>query len=180
MQTLTIVVVGGLALLFWFLSQRRVKRLQTYTDRFARAFCEAYDHVLPTTEVPDALRYDQTEGGALRVLPGERQPDQIRALFEKGVDDYIMERLRAMYALRDEAQALLTTVNLVGNKYNAVLNHCYDLANLFFSFVDDPAKLTTKEDLERFSSYLNRQKFLRNTTLASIVSEDCKAEIAVA
>ncbi len=180
MQMLAIVIVGGLAVLFWLLSQRRVRRLQTYTDRFARAFCEAYDHALPTTDVADALRYDQTEGGTICVLPGERQPEQIRALFDRGVDEYILERLHVMYTLRDEAQALLTTVNLVGKKYNAVLNHCYDLTNLFFSFVDDPAKLKTKEDLEHFTSYLNRQKFLRNTTLAAIVSEDCKAEIAVA
>ena len=178
MRGVAILVVGAVACLFWWLSTRRVKRLHVYTDQFARAFCEAYDHVLPTVEVAETLRYTRTESGRIEVLPADQQPEPIKALLEKGVDSFIMDRLRDMFRLRNEAQSLLTTFNLVEKKFNSALNRCYDLTNLFFSFVDDPSKLRTQDDLDNFSFYLNKQAFLRSTTLASIISEECKQEIS--
>ena len=180
MQWLSILIVAAVAALFWWLSKQRERRLYAYTDPFARAFCEAADHLLTGFDANATLRYRVEDGGYLTVLPAEEQPEAIRALLQKGVDAYVMERLRTMYRMRDEAQALLTTVNLVGEKYNAALNHCYDLSNLFFSFVDDPRKLKTMGDLSTFNEYLQKQAFIRNTTLAAITSDACKREISVA
>lgn len=177
MQQLSILIVGGVAVLFVLLSAVRVKRLHVHTDRFAKAFCRAYDHLLPTPEVTETLRCERSEGGAVRALAAAEQPEPICALLEQGVDAFILDCLHEMYAERDAAQALLTSVNLVGNKFNAALNRCYDLANRFFGIVENPARLKTEDDLECFSTYLNKQKFLRQTTLASIISDECKTEI---
>ena len=178
MQGAAVLIIGAVAGLIWWLSTCRVKRLHVYTDQFARAFCQAYDHALPATGVTEVLRYERTESGLIQVLPPEEQPEPIRTLLEKGVDAFIMDRLREMFQYRQDAQNLLTTINLVEKKFNSAMNRCYDLTNLFFSFVDDPSKLRTQEDLDNFTFYLNKQGFLRNTTLASIVSEECKKEIS--
>ena len=172
-----ILIVAVFAGILTLLSTLHVKRVRVFTDQFARAFCQAYDHVLPAIDITETLRYETMDGGVIRVLPASEQPEPIRGLLEHGVDGYIMDCLREMYTQRDQAQALLTSVNLIEKKYNAVLNHCYDLANLFYSFVADPSKLTTKEDYNVFSAYLNKQSFLRNTTLPSIISDACRKEI---
>lgn len=179
MEWVSILVVGAVAILFWWLSNQRVKRLHAFTDRFALAFCEAAEHVLPAYTDALVLQYRKSESGLITVLPAEEQPDGMRDILSRGVDAYVMERLRTMYQMRDEAQALLTTVNLVGDKFNAPMNYCYDLSNLFFSFVDDMRKLRTQEDLKSFTDYIEKQKFIRNTTLAAIVSDACKMKISV-
>ena len=180
MQWLSIVIVAAVALLFWWLSKQRERRLCAFTDPFARAFCEAADHLFTGVPQDAVLRYRRLDGGYMEALPAEEQPEAIRRIFEQGVDVYIMERLRTMYAMRDEAQSMLTSVNFIKDKYNMALNNCYDMANLFFSFVDDPSKMKTDDDLAAFTYFLQKQAFIRNTTFAAIVSDACKREISVA
>ncbi|MEG1524179.1 MAG: hypothetical protein RRZ24_02105 [Clostridia bacterium] len=179
MRIFAITIVAGLAILFWWLSSLRVKKLHVHTDLFAKALCEAADHVMLQPSTTEKLQYTTDDHGDICVLPESDQPQGIRQLIARGVDEYIIDRMHTLYQMREEAQSLLTSVTLVGNKYNAVLNRCYDLTNLFFSFLDDPSRLTTQKELEDFHFFLQKQDYLRNVTLASIVSEACKQEISI-
>lgn len=178
-KVLGILIVGVVAALFWALSGLRKRRIQPQLDAFAKAFCEASDHLLGTVRQFGVVATEPAGGGLVRVLPAGEQPSALSELFERGVDGYVMERIRDMFRLRAEAQAHLTTVNLIGKRINGVLNHVYDMANISFSVINDQNVLLKAEDLESFRLFLNKQDYIRNTTLASIVSEACKREIAI-
>ncbi|MDO4572203.1 MAG: hypothetical protein Q4C13_02455 [Clostridia bacterium] len=178
-RTLGILIVAAVAVLFLLLSGLRRRRIQPYIDAFAKAFCEASDHLLGSTRSFGAIATEWTGGGLIRVLPAEEQPEALRALLERGVDDYVLERIRSMFELRAEAQKHLSVINLIGKKVNGVMNHVYDMANVSFSVINDQSILLKKEDLESFQQFLNKQAYIRNTTLASVVSEACQKEIAL-
>lgn len=178
MQILSIAIVAALAAFLWWLSNRREQRLHAYTDEYSRAFLEAAEHIGAKVDLNAALNTERTADGNLRILPKEDQPEVVRAMFEIGADAYVMERLRAMYALREKTQANLTTVNLIGNKFNAVLNSTYNMANYFFMAINKPGAVLTEKEFADAQLFLQKQRLLRNTTLASIVSEECAREIA--
>ena len=59
-----------------------------------------------------------------------------------------------------------------------MLNRVYDVTNLSFSIIDNPRVVLSAEQVEDFHFFLNKQAYIRNTTLAAIVSADCKTAIA--
>ena len=182
MQLASVLVIAAVAGLIWWLSLVRTKWVQKHTDAFAKAFCEAADHNLPGGAHACAtlrLNYERSDSGMIRVLADEDQPEGLRQMFKRGVDDYTMDRIRIMFEERAQAQARLTSINLIGGKYNAVLNRCYTMTNQFYLFVKDRSQLKTQEDLELFQIYLQKQDYLRNTTLASIVSDACRQSILI-
>ena len=178
-QSLGILVVAALAVLFVILSGVRKKRIEPYLDAFAHAFCELSDHVLGDSRGTAAqLSTEHSEGGALHARPAEFQPEAIREILSRGADAYALQRIQTMYESRGKAQEHLANFNLIGKKINGVLNRVYDLANLSLSIINDPDLLTTQQDLDDFQFFLQKQTYLRNTTLASIVSEECRRAIA--
>ena len=172
---LAVAIVAALLILT---SQLRHKRIYPYLDAFAQAYCEAADHVLHGRVIPDTPAVERLDGGGVALLPAEAQPEAVRSLLEQGIDDYVMQRLRTMYEMRAKAQEHLTGINYVGKKINGVLNRCYDLANLSFSIINDPTVVRREEHLDEFRFFLTKQRFLRTTTLASVVSEECRKKLA--
>ena len=175
---LPVLVVAVIAGLFYFLTQYRIKRLHTPCDRFSEAFCNAADHVLRGYVGNGEIAYDVGDGGRVTLRPVREQPVEMQLLLQNGIDDAVMEQMRIMYGARDEAQALLGGVTLVGDKYNSVLNRVYDLANLSFSFLNDPSLVRSREDVEELTYFLTQQDHIRNVTLTAIVSDTCKQKIA--
>ena len=177
MQSWSILFIAAMALIIWLLSSLREKRVHAFTDAYCKAFVEAAEHIGAHPGVQAALNTERTPEGNLRVLPADDQPETVRAMLAIGADEYIMERLRAMYDLRDKAQAQLSAINLIGKKYNAVLNSTYKMANMFFLAVSKPGVIMMEKDCTDAQYFLQRQRDLRNTTLASIASVDCAREI---
>ncbi len=177
-KLVAIIIVAAAAALILFSSRLRRKRIQPYLDDFATAFCEASDHLLGSANFFGTLKTEAAGNQRFRVLAADEQPEAIRALFERGVDDYVLERIRSMFQLRDEAQKHLTSVNLIGKRVNGVMNRVYDMANLSFSIINNPELPLKESDLQDFDFFLNRQEYIRNTTLAAIVSDECRARIA--
>ena len=178
MQYLSIALIGAVAIFFWWLSTKRVKKIQKYTDPYAVAFCEAADHLIGSGPFMAGLCYDTTDGGGIRVRPVEEQPEAIQEMIHRGVDDYAVTRIHTMYQMREEAQQLLTSNNLIGDRFNMVLNHTYNLTNLVYTVLSDITMIKNPSDLNDFNTYLQKQGYLRNVTLASVISEDCKKNIA--
>lgn len=178
MEILSVVIVAAIALFFWWLSSTRAKRIQAYTDEFARAFVDLADYLGVKPDLHAALHTERTVDGGNRVLPREDQPENIRAMMDLGADDTVMRCLEKLYRQREEAQAHLTTINLIGDKYNTVLNSCYDDANVFCLAISKPGALLNDKQLESVNIFLQKQRLLRNKTLPAIVSDDCAREIA--
>lgn len=173
-----ILVVGAMAALFVVLSGVRRRRIQPQLDDFARAFCRVSDHLLGTTQRFGVIAVESAGGDMVRVLPAEAQPVAFCELLERGVDEYAMECLRDMFRLRAEAQAHLTSINLIGKRINGVLNHVYDMTNVSLSVLHDRSVPLKKEEWESVQLFFNSQAYIRSTTLASVVSDPCKKEIA--
>lgn len=178
MQVFTVVIVGAMAAFLWWLSTLRAKKIQQFTDPYAEAFCKAADHVLGTSPINASLNYEKVEGGQIHVRPVEDQPEIIQEIVRRGVDAYALSQINDMYLYRDKAQELLTTVNLIGKRYNMVMNHTYSLTNLFFTVLADITMIKSEKDLDDFHSYLQKQEYLRTSALASITSEACQKRIA--
>ena len=177
-EILGILIIAAVAGLIVLLSEVRKKRIQPYLDAFARAFCEASDHLLGDVDTHGVIQTEPIGNGAQRLLPAEQQPSAVCALLERGVDDYIHQKIREMFNQRAEAQAHLTGFNLIGKRVNGVLNRVYDLANISFSIIDNPSTPLSADDVKDFDFFLNKQAYIRNTTLAAIISDKCKAAIA--
>ena len=183
-------LVAGMVVLICFISAIREKKVQVFTDEFAKAFIEASDHILGTSFVVDQLKYkidtmvegkgrERKDPKKVQVIlaPPEEQPEALRDLFQNGIDDYILERFRTMHIKRDGAQLYLTSTNLIEKRYNSALNRIYDIANISFSALKDYSVIQTLEDVENFHFFLTKQDFLRNTTLASIMSREAKRSV---
>lgn len=155
------------------LSKLRRKRIQPFIDAFAEAYCKVTDHVLNGCNVIDKVGYETEEGGYVRALPTEDQPDAVRQVFERGVDADDIEQIRTMFSMQQETQAYLTSFNLIGKKINLIMNRCYDLTNLCLSLIDDPSKIRIKKDIEELEFYFSRQKKIREELLKEIVSREC-------
>lgn len=177
-QLLSVGLIAVIAIGILFLSQIRKKRIQPYIDAFATAFCEVSEHILPKEGIAETLAVKPLEAGRVRALPKEQQPEPIRALIEKGIDEYALERLRTMFAMRMKAQEHLSSFNLIGKKINGVLNSTYDLVNLSLSIIHDPSIVKTADDVNEFRRFTQKQRELRTKTLASVASEEWKEKYA--
>lgn len=174
-----ILVVAAMAALILLLSYVRKRRIQPYLDAFARAFCEASAHLMNGTGPAGRVRTEALADGRLRLLPAAEQPAGVRAALEKGADDYMMTRLGTMCEMRAAARTHLTTFNLIGRRINSVLDRVYDLAEQTAVILRQPDAALSASALEDLDFFLNRQAYIRGTTLSAIVSEACKADIVV-
>ena len=93
-QLLSVGLIAVIAIGILFLSQIRKKRIQPYIDAFATAFCEVSEHILPKEGIAETLAVKPLEAGRVRALPNEQQPEPIRALIEKGIDEYAAHHVR--------------------------------------------------------------------------------------
>lgn len=184
-----LVIVGVVILIFW-MSGIREKRVQVFSDEFCKAFLEASDHILDGSLKDEKLKYtiestvdsrgreiNSTKRILIKLAPLEEQPEALQLLFHKGIDSFVLERFQTMYVKRDGAQLYLTSINLIEKKYNSALNRIYDIANLSFCALKDYSELRTLEDVENFHFFLHQQEFLRNTTLAAIMSKEAKRSL---
>lgn len=174
-KILPMLLITAIVVLIFFLSYIRERRVQKFTDEFCKAFMEASDHILDVPLNGEKLKYSidaSTATVLVKLAPLEEQPEAIRRLFEKGIDDYVLDRFKTMHIKRDGAQMYLTSINLIEKKYNGAMNRIYDVANISFSALDDFSVLKTQEDIDDFHFFLYQQDFIRNTTLASIMSRD--------
>lgn len=168
-------LITGIVILIFLLSYLRERRVQKFSDEFCKAFIEASDHILDVTLQEEMLKYTQDPNTVLvKLAPLEEQPEALRKLFEKGIDDFVVERFKTMHIKRDGAQLYLTSINMIEKKYNGAMNRIYDLANVFFSALEDYSVLKTKEDIDNFHFFLYKQEFIRNTTICSIMSKGQK------
>lgn len=168
-------LIAIVVVLIFSLSYIREKRVQKFTDEFCKAFIEASDHILDIPLNDEKLKYSKdasTVKKLVKLSPLEEQPEALRKLFEKGIDDYVLDRFKTMHIKRDGAQQYLTSINMIEKKYNGAMNRIYDIANISFSALDDFNVLKTQEDVDDFHFFLYQQDFIRNTTLASIMSRD--------
>ena len=155
------------------LSKVRGKKVQPFIDSFADAYCKVTDHVLHCGNIVEKVAVQAEDGGYVSALPNEQQPESVRAIFEQGVDETDLEQIKTMFEMRSEVQEYLTSFNLIGKNINLIMNRCYDLVNLCLSFIDDPSKIRTKDDLKELSFYFTKQKKIREEMLQSIVSPEC-------
>lgn len=189
-KLLPMVLVAAIVVLIFWMSANREKKVQVFTDEFAKAFIEASDHILGTSLVAERLNYTietmvdrkgreirNTKKIPVRLAPLEEQPEVLKKLFRNGIDDFVLERFQTMYKKRDGAQLYLTSINMIEKKYNSALNRIYDIANISFSALNDYSVIQTIEDVENFHFFLSKQDFLRNTTLASIMSREAKRSV---
>ena len=129
--------------------------------------------MLNGSNVIDRIKYDTEEGGYIRALPAQDQPDSIRQIFERGVDADDIEQIKTMFSMQHETQEYLTSFNLIGKRINLIMNRCYDLTNLCLSLIDDPSKIRVKKDIEELEFYFTKQKKIREEMLKEIVSPEC-------
>lgn len=174
-----LLTVAAMAGIFVFISYYRKWKVYPICDKFAARYCELADMVLPDLSCADELAVEGIGGEMLRIRPIEEQPPQIQVLMRNSVDEAIIKLLRELYFLRDEIQSHASNGNLSKDKYNAITNHTYDTANIFFSVIAHPEETLTQKDLENFHYYLHKQKHIRNVTFPSIVSKACAEAIAV-
>lgn len=180
-QFLGILLVSLVVAALIGISYLRKKRVGPNLDAFAEAFCEAADHVLGTPYAYGSawLATETTADGFLRIAPMEQQSELIRELFEKGVDEYCMDRLETMYRQRSKAQETLSGINMFSKRLNPVLNDSYDLLNEFLAFIHQTDASFSRGTLDRFHYFLHEQKHIRNVSLASFVTEGCKQRITL-
>jgi hypothetical protein len=184
-----LLIVGIVAMIFW-MSAIREKRVQVFTDEFAKAFIEASDHVLSDVLIEEKLSYSiestvdsrgreikKSKVIPVKLAPLEEQPEALQKLFLNGIDSFVLERFKIMHIKRDGAQMYLTSINMIEKKYNSALNRIYDIANISFSSLNDYSAIMTLEDVENFHFFLHKQNFLRSITLASIMSREAKKDV---
>lgn len=192
-KILSMLLIAGIVVLIFLLSYIRERRVQKFSDEFCKAFIEASDHILDVPLNGEKLKYtvnlaadnvnaklDKKERNkdfiknSIRLAPLEEQPEALQRLLKKGIDDFVIERFKLMHIKRDGAQLYLSSINMIEKKYNGAMNHIYDVANIFFSALEDFNVLKTEEDINNFHFFLYKQDFIRNTTLASIMSKKAK------
>ena len=186
----TLLIAGVVILIFW-MSGIREKRVQVFSDEFCKAFIEASDHILDGSLQNEKLKYTvepmidkrgreikSPKRVPVKLAPLEEQPEALQILFQKGIDSFVLERFQTMHMKRDGAQLYLTSINLIEKKYNSALNRIYEIANISFSALKDYSVIQTMEDVENLHFFLYQQEFLRNTTLAAIMSKEAKRSLA--
>ncbi len=180
-KILPMLLIAGIVILIFLLSSIRERRVQKFSDEFCKAFIEASDHILDVPLNDEQLKYTvdaktvHSKTVFVKLAPLEEQPEALQKLFKKGVDNFVVERFKTMHIKRDGAQLNLSSINMIEKKYNGAMNRIYDLANIFFSALDDYSVLKTQEDVDDFHFFLYKQDFIRNTTIDSIMSKGQKS-----
>jgi hypothetical protein len=189
-KILPMLLIAGIVAMIFGMSAIREKKVRVFTDEFAKAFIEASDHVLVDSFQEVELNYiiesmvdsrgkeiKNTKKIPVKLAPLAEQPEALQKLFMNGIDPFILERFKIMHVKRDGAQMYLTSINMIEKKYNSALNRIYDIANISFSALEDYSVIKTLEDVENFHVFLQKQRFLRQTTLSSIMSKEAKSNV---
>lgn len=176
---LAILLVAVVAAAFYGVSYLKKQKMHPACDRFAEVYCSLADRLIGINAPSQSLATESLDGGLLRVLPVEDQPEEIRALLSKPIDDDVLADVHVLYLLRDEIQAQASNGSFSKDKYNAITNQLFDSLNAYLSVVQNPAQIISKKELDQFHYVLNKQKHIRNTTLAAIASAPCAARIAM-
>ncbi len=177
MYWLSILVIAVAAALIYALSMYREKRVHKYSDQFAEAFVELSDHILQGRMVTQGMALVADENGIAAPPPIDELPAPLDDIFRSGTDPYMLERFRRLHDTRDDAQLLLSSVNLIGKRYNGVMNRVYDLAEFMLSGLHDYSSIKTMEQVKEINFFVQRQELLRTTTLPTIVSREAKARL---
>ncbi len=176
---LAMVVVAIVAAAFYGVSYLKKKKMYPACDRFAQTYCALVDRLLDHLDTAETLQTEQLDGMLFRIFPIEDQPERIRAALSKQIDDSVLSSMRELYFLRDDIQAQASNGSFSKEKYNAITNQVFDSLNSYLSILQDPNQLISKNELDQFHYVLQKQKHIRNTTLAAIVSRPCAEQIAI-
>ncbi len=176
---LAMLVVAAVAAAFYGVSFLKKKKMEPACERFAECYCALADRLLQGHGTQTNLLTETLDGGLLRILPLEEQPEEIRAAMQTPVDDAVLASVRELYFLRDDIQAQASNGSFSKDKYNAITNQVFDSLNVYLAILQDPTQFFSKKDLEQFHYVLQKQKHIRNTTLTAIVSGSCAARIAI-
>jgi len=176
---LAMLVVAIVAAAFYGVSYLKRKKMDPVCEKFAEAYCELADRLLQGHGTDQSLLTESLDGGLVRILPVEEQPEEVRAALLRPVDDAVLASVRELYFLRDDIQAQASNGSFSKDKYNAITNQVFDSLNIYLVILQDPTQLISRKDLEQFHFVLQKQKHIRNRTLAAIVSAACAARIAI-
>ena len=102
-----------------------------------------------------------------------------QSALKRPIDDAVLASVRNLFLLRDEIQEQASNGSFSKDKYNAITNQIFESLNSYLSIVQDQTQFLSQDDLDQFHYVLQKQKHIRNTTFAAIVSRSCAARIAV-
>lgn len=176
---LAMLLVALVAAVFYGVSYLKKRRMFPLCDRFAELYCELADRMLGKTGCAASLNVEHLDGGLVEIRPQEEQPEAIREIFRRPVDDAVLSGVRELFSLRDEIQAHASNGSFAKDKYNAITNQLFESLNTFLSIIQDPSQTLSKKDLDQFQYYLQKQAHIRNVTLPAIISHACAASIAL-
>lgn len=172
-------VVALVAAAFYGVSYYKKRKLFPLCDRFAQCYCELADQMLGAVDCKASLNFEAMDGGLVSIRPAEEQPEAIRDILQKKVDDSALSKVRELFYLRDEIQAHASNGSFSKDKYNAITNQLFESLNTYLSVINDPSQAFSLKELDYFHYYLQKQAHIRNVTLPSIVSRVCATNIAV-
>lgn len=179
-QFLAILLVAVVAAAFYGVSFLKKKKLDPACDRFAQTYCALADRLLEDHGIQDILATEALDGGLFRILPMQAQPEEIRRALQKPIDDAMLASVRELFLLRDQIQSEASNGSFSKDKYNAITNQVFESMNAYLSILQNHTQLISQKDLDQFHYVMQKQKHIRNITLASIVSRACAAQIAIA
>ena len=176
---LAMLLVAAVAAAFYGVSYLKKKKLFHACDRFADTYCELADRLIDNRNLQSTIATQTLDGGLFRILPLEEQPLEVRAALQKQMDEPLLASVRELYLLRDEIQAEASNGSFSKDKYNAITNQVFDSLNTYLSILKDPMQIISQKDLDQVYYVLQKQKHIRNITLASVVSRPCAERIAI-
>lgn len=176
---LAMLLVALVAGAFYGVSYLKKKKMDPICDRFAETYVALMDRLLDGHGTQESLMTETLDGGLVRILPVEEQPEEVRAALLRPVDDAVLASVRELYFLRDDIQAQASNGSFSKDKYNAITNQIFDSLNIYLAMLQDPTQIISRKDMEQFHFVLQKQKHIRNRTLAAIVSAACAAHIAI-
>jgi len=175
---LAMLIVAAVAAAFYGVSYLKKRKLYPVCDRFAEEYCGLADRLLGHRSIQQSLATETLDGGLFRIQPIQNQPEEIQEALKSPIDDTVLASVRSLFLLRDEIQAQASNGSFSKEKYNAITNQIFDSLNSYLSIVQDQTQFLSQNDLDQFHYMLHKQKHIRNTTLAAIVSRSCAARIA--
>ena len=175
---LAMLIVAAVAAAFYGVSYLKKRKMYPLCDRFAIEYCDLADRLLEHTSAQQSLATEKLDGGLFRILPIQDQPEEIQNALKRPIDDEVLASVRNLFLLRHEIQAQASNGSFSKDKYNAITNQIFESLNSYLSIVQDQTQFLSQDDLDQFHYVLQKQKHIRNTTFAAIVSRSCAARIA--
>ena len=178
-QLLAILLVAVVAAAFYGVSLLKKGKMFPACDRFALTYCELVDRLIEHHGTQTKLATESLDGGLLRILPVDDQPEEMKRVLQKPIDDAVLTSMRELFLLRDQIQSEASNGSFAKDKYNAITNQIFDSLNAFLSIIQNPNQLISEKDLDQFHYVLQKQNHIRNVTLPTIVSRACVEQISI-